>query len=311
MSAEDSVMNNRWILPAVAAGCLGLAPSVRATVLFDLENGSPGMGLPITQTVGGITASFSSPSGSAFFLGSQSTTFWTLRQFSGNYLIPSNQNRNHLQIAFSAPVTSITLSFATIEYQDNAETPDLVLLTANSGAATIGTASSRGAYLGDTFPMGSLTFTSAGPTFDNVDIYVPFNGNGCTDFLSDNFIVQEVAAATAGSVPDGWSVPGAQFRVEKGVGGAIDLYWSPSCMPSDIDYGVYEGTIGDFTSHLARVCTTSGMTSTTLVPGVGSSYYLVVPHNGAVEGSYGQSSGAVERPASATACFAQALGACP
>jgi hypothetical protein len=300
------------ILLAALIACLALNPPSRAqTVTFDFDSGTPplsaGMSVPFNQTVGGITAGFSSPTGNTFYLGNANTTFWRLTQFSGNYLIPNTNitSRNHLVIAFSQPMTSITLTYATVEFQDNAETPDLVLLTATSSGSVVGTASTRGAYLGDTFPMGSVTFTSPGPSFDKVDVYVPFNANGCTDFLADNVIVQATPAATAGSVPDGSLV------VDKGIGGALDLYWSPSCLSSDVDYAVYEGTLGDFTSHVSRVCSTSGSTAATIVPGVGNVYYLVAPHNGAVEGSYGTDGASVERPAAAVACFPQALGVCP
>jgi len=308
-------MASVWL--AVVA-CFWPSLSIKAqTVLFDFDTGTPpvsaGMSVPLSQTAGGITASFSSPTGSTFYLGSASSTGWRLTQFSGNYLIPNTNvtSRNHLVIAFSAPLTSITLTYATVEYQDNAETPDLVLLTATSRGVTAGTASTRGAYLGDLFPMGTVTFVTPGPSFDKVDVYVPVNANGCTDFLADNVIVQATPAATAGSVPDGASVPGAPLTVTKGIGGAIDLYWSPSCLSSDIDFGVYEGMLGDMTSHVSRVCTTSGTTTATIVPGTGNMYYLVVPHNGSVEGSYGKDGASVERSPSLSACFAQAIGACP
>lgn len=306
-------MKKVWGWSLVLAGCLLLGPSVRATVLFDLDTGTPGVGsgLPFDQTAGGITAHFSSPSANAFSLQSDGSTQFHLSQFSGKYIYPNNQNRNHLQIAFSRPLASITITFATIEYQDNAETPDLVLLTARSGGATVGTASARGAYLGDTYPMGSVTYNAGTATFDNVDVYVPFNANGCTDFLADNIIVQTAAAAASGSVPDGATVPGSPLRVENGIGGAINLYWSASCMATDVDYAVYEGVLGDFTSHLSRVCSTSGATSTTIVPSAGNAYYLVVPHNGSIEGSYGVDSASAQRPASLSACFPQAIGACP
>ena len=93
-----------------------------------------------------------------------------------------------------------------------------------------------------------------------------------------------------------YTVPGTPLTVGKGIGGAIDLYWSPSCLASDVDYGVYEGTLGDFTSHVSRICATSGTTTATIVPGAGSMYYLVVPHNGSVGGSYGRDGASVERP---------------
>jgi probable HAF family extracellular repeat protein len=115
----------------------------------------------------------------------------------------------------------------------------------------------------------------------------------------------------AGTVPDGSSVPGAPLAVDKSAGGAIVISWSSSCRPTDVDYAVYEGLLGDFGSHAPRLCTTGGATTATFVPGDGNRYYLVVPSDGAVEGSYGRTSAALERAASATACFGQAIASCP
>jgi hypothetical protein len=176
----------------------------------------------------------------------------------------------------------------------------------------VGTATARGAYLGDTFPMGTLTFHALGLPFDAVDIYVPYTPVGTTEFLSDNFIVRGSGAPSfAGAVPDGANVPGTPIFVDKGVGGAINLYWSPSCLASDVDYAIYEGRLGDFTSHGPRQCTTSGVTLAMIVPGSGNTYYLIVPHNGSVEGSYGWTSSHLERPPAIGACFPQSIGPCP
>jgi hypothetical protein len=300
----------------VVALCLWPGDAINAqSVLFDLDTGTPplgtGSGLPFDQTAGGITAHFSSPSGSSFSLQSDGTTFFRLSQFSGKYLYPNNQNRNVLSVGFSQPLTGVSLVFATVEYQDNAEIPSNILLTAYSGGTAVGTATVNGAYLGDTYPMGTLTFSLTAQTFDAIEIVVPYTPVGTTVFLADNIIVQTAAAGVAGSVPDGASVPGSPLIVESGIGGAINLYWSPSCRSTDVDYGVYEGTLGDFTSHVPRACSTSGMTTATIVPGAGNMYYLVVPHDGAVEGSYGKDSASVERPASQSACFAQSIGTCP
>jgi hypothetical protein len=302
-----------WSLAAVA--CFWPSVAIRAqAVLFDFDTGTPplfaGLSIPLTQTSGGITANFSSPSGNAFSVQTDGTTFFHLSQFSGKYLYPNNQNRNVLSIAFSQPLVGVSLVFATVEYQDNAEIPSLVELTAHSGATTVGTTTARGAYLGDTYPMGTLTFSSAGQPFDTIDIVVPYTPVGTTVFLADNITVQ-TASTASGSVPDGATVPGTPLTVEIGIGGAINLYWSPSCMATDVDFGVYEGTLGDFTSHVPRVCSTSGATTATIVPGVGDMYYLVVPHNGSVEGSYGTDGVLAQRPASLTACYPQTIGACP
>ena len=43
---------------------------------------------------------------------------------------------------------------------------------------------------------------------------------------------------------------------------------------------------------------------------VGDTYYLVVPHNGSREGSYGTDSSGRERPPAIEACLPQAVGGC-
>ena len=95
------------------------------------------------------------------------------------------------------------------------------------------------------------------------------------------------------------------------VGAQVALAWAPSCIGTDWDYAVYEGTLGSFGSHVPLVCSTSGNLSVQLTPGAGSRYYLVVPHNATSEGSYGRGQANAQRPASASACRAQQVAACP
>ena len=94
-------------------------------------------------------------------------------------------------------------------------------------------------------------------------------------------------------------------------GPILDLSWGPSCGAEDIDYAVYEGTLDDPGSHVLRTCTTGGATDWTLDPQPRDSYYLVVPSDGATEGSYGADNLTGERPVSGTPCAAQILGTCP
>lgn len=94
--------------------------------------------------------------------------------------------------------------------------------------------------------------------------------------------------------------------------GDLQLSWSPSCLGSDTDYGIYEGALGQFSSHHRVVCSTGGAGSATIQPGSGNRYYLVVPRNAAREGSYGKSSAGVERVPAADACLPQAVqNPCP
>lgn len=92
----------------------------------------------------------------------------------------------------------------------------------------------------------------------------------------------------------------------------VQLSWAPSCAGTDTDYGVYDGTLGQWSSHHRVVCTTAGSTSATFVPGVGNRYFLVVPRNAQVEGSYGKSTAGLERLPAGDACADQALRSpCP
>ena len=119
------------------------------------------------------------------------------------------------------------------------------------------------------------------------------------------FVIDRVEyVAGAGSVGNGSGVAGDPgLTVSPGSGGALNLAWGPSCVPGDTDYEIYEGTIGDYTSHLPVTCSTGGLTSRTITPGGGSTYYLIVPRNLAGEGSYGTRSDGTQRPRSINPCL--------
>lgn len=113
----------------------------------------------------------------------------------------------------------------------------------------------------------------------------------------------------AGRVPGSRNVPGEPLVMGK-AGNEIDLLWAAAC-GTVTDYAVYEGAISDFESATPLVCSTGGSTSTTLTPGTGDRFYLVVPtSNDAVEGSYGQTSEGLERTPSGSACHLQTIEFC-
>ncbi|MHC4429342.1 MAG: LamG domain-containing protein, partial [Planctomycetota bacterium] len=93
-------------------------------------------------------------------------------------------------------------------------------------------------------------------------------------------------------------------------GGDLLLSWDPSCLASDDDYAVYEGTVGDFTTHTDHVCSTSGATSITLSPAAGDRYYLVVPQSASREGSYGRDSEGNPREPGPSSCRPQEVAPC-
>ncbi|MGH9869741.1 MAG: hypothetical protein ACREAA_16455 [Candidatus Polarisedimenticolia bacterium] len=110
----------------------------------------------------------------------------------------------------------------------------------------------------------------------------------------------------AGSVPcEGWT-PENPLTVEM-PSGVLDLSWGPSCLRTDQDYTVYEGSLGIWSSHMPVQCTTGGSRAISLTPSFSDAYYLVVPRNLSREGSYGRTSDGVERPPSASACLPQEL----
>ena len=113
----------------------------------------------------------------------------------------------------------------------------------------------------------------------------------------------------AGSVPDGATIPGPPLTVAPAAGGSVTIDWSASCVTTDTDYAVYEGDLtGDFSNHAPLVCSTGGALTLTVPPTTGSRYYLVVPHNGSVEGSYGTASPGGARGPSPSACLPQRTG---
>ena len=157
-----------------------------------------------------------------------------------------------------------------------------------------------GDYTGNAMAAGRLVTAwadNANATGDNPD--------GATDFDVVASVLQ-VVPTIAGSVPEG-----SPLTVARGMGGTLSLAWSPSCHANDLDYAVYEGSIGDFTSHVPRLCTTAGATSTSITPGAGNRYYLVVPQGSGAEGSYGTRSDGIERPASPAACLVRGIVSCP
>jgi hypothetical protein len=117
-------------------------------------------------------------------------------------------------------------------------------------------------------------------------------------------------ALESGQVPDGDGIPGTQLTIAKTAGNDITLRWGASCATTDNDYEIYQGALGNFSSHFSIRCSTGGATTETITPTPGNRYFLVVPRNLTVEGSYGTDSEGFERARSAFPCRAQLLGGC-
>lgn len=133
------------------------------------------------------------------------------------------------------------------------------------------------------------------------------SGQVVTTYLSHATMVEcDTYAAGAGGVADGG--PSGLF-VDKDPDGDLALRWGRSCSIGDNNYEVYEGAIGDWTSHVPRGCA-AGFAAT-LTPPPFDGYYLIVPSEDNYEGSYGTRSGGVERPLGASVCRTRLINACP
>jgi hypothetical protein len=156
---------------------------------------------------------------------------------------------------------------------------------------------------------------------DSIAPYPDADGDGapeasyvCLNCHDPNFtVVRNCVACHAsaiGTVPDGTSLAEDPLTVTLPAFDTLTLSWDPSCGATETDYAVYEGTLGDFTSHTPIICSTAGVTSATFAPPARNAYYLVVARNHWSEGSYGVDGGSAQRPPSAAACLSQTIG-CP
>jgi hypothetical protein len=90
----------------------------------------------------------------------------------------------------------------------------------------------------------------------------------------------------------------------------VTVTYQKSCLSTDTLHAVYEGALGDFTSHVPVTCASVG-SSWNFTPQPGNRYFLVVPQNGDFEGSHGLRGSGQERPRGTVSCLAQNIGACP
>jgi hypothetical protein len=186
------------------------APNVQS-VTFDFDTGTPALTnsqfTSFDQTAGGLTANFSATNDPAFSVQSEASTGWILSKFSTNCLAP-NTSPSVLDIQFSQPITNISLTFATFDFQDvlAPSTIELEAYATSTASPPLGTTAAQGIYTpGDSMPMGTLTFGST-TAFNVVRILLPPTPTGATDFMVDNVTVQ-LSGATSYSITTSSSPP--------------------------------------------------------------------------------------------------------
>jgi hypothetical protein len=157
-----------------------------ADTIFNFDNDSLGTSTTFTDTVNGLSATFSSSADPGGFV-IYASMFETL---TGNVLGdpgPAFQDNLALNIDFSQDLSAIDLDFATADFS----TPSPFTLTAYENSVLVGSATSTGQFLpGFTFPEGEIAFS--GDIFDQVVL-----SSTSSDFAVDNIdVAPNVAIAS-------------------------------------------------------------------------------------------------------------------
>lgn len=177
---------------------ISTTPATKLTINFDFDTCFPLLGetqnTPLNQTSSGVTACFSSPSDSAlapaFSVQSYDTTFIELSQFSGKYLYDNKPSRDCLDIVFSQQLTSISLTFATVEHHTEPSNITLTAYMNSTDTTPAGLTTARGTFSNGLYPQGALSFNSGDQPFNLVRIEIPYQGpQGATNFFVDNIVV--------------------------------------------------------------------------------------------------------------------------
>jgi hypothetical protein len=167
---KTRILSRTVLMLALSACCI----SLNAATIFSFESDALGISTGFTDTVSGLSATFSSPADPGGFTIAPSF-FSTL---TSHVLLdpgPVNANNLALTILFSSAVSDISMLFAT-----NSQPGVPLVLNAFNGATFVGTASASGAIpLGFTFPEGSLSFS--GSPFNRVVL-----SSVALDFAIDN-----------------------------------------------------------------------------------------------------------------------------
>ncbi len=134
--------------------------AARAATVFDFESDSLGTATTFTDTVNGLSATFSSSADPGGFV-IYPSMFETL---TGNVLGdpgPASVDKLALDVSFSQSLSAITLDFATSDFI----TPSPFTLTAYENSKKVGSVSSKGQFLaGFSFPEGEIAFQPAPST---------------------------------------------------------------------------------------------------------------------------------------------------
>jgi hypothetical protein len=156
-----------------------LCVAANADTVFNFDSDAPGTLTTFTDTVNGVSATFSSladPGGFVIFPSMFETLTGNVLGDPGTSVVSTNIALN---VDFSQNLGSIALDFATADFG----TPSPLTLTAYENSTLVGSATSTGTFLaGFEFPEGIISFN--GGTFNNVVLI-----STAPDFAVDNIAV--------------------------------------------------------------------------------------------------------------------------
>lgn len=156
------------------------------TVLFDFDTAPLQSPLPISLTVGGITANFTA-TGQGFSIQRADTMGFTPINFSGLCIYPSSVYLSDLQVGFSVTLTNFSILYAPSEL--DCDSSATMRVTAYLDGAFVGT-STTNAQPG-TWPSETLAFNSTNG-FNSVVVHYdqpPSKGDWGPIFMADNMQV--------------------------------------------------------------------------------------------------------------------------
>ena len=160
---------------------IALSAAARADTIFNFDSDSLGTSTGFTDTINGLSATFSSAADPGGFVVYPSM-FDTL---TGNVLGdpgPAGQDNLALDISFSSELNAIEFDFVTSDFI----TPSPLTLAAYQGTQLVGSTTTSGMFLdGFFFPEGEVAFDGA--NFNNVVI-----SSTATDIAVDNINVNAV-----------------------------------------------------------------------------------------------------------------------
>jgi hypothetical protein len=175
------------LLPALS---LVGSQSVAQGVLFAFDSTPQHTPLPLSLTVGGVTASFSA-TGQGFSIQAANTMGFTPAGFAGNCIYPNSIYLSDLHVSFTPALTGISIMYAPQELA--CDTTATMRITGYRSGTLVATSTATAPTPG-TWPTGVLTLSSA-QAFDSVVIHYetpPTCGDWGPIFMADNMTVTPV-----------------------------------------------------------------------------------------------------------------------